>query len=451
MISMGKSGGVYGSGNTGLPQAFSGGKKTQNNQKSIFGAKNKSSVTDIRRMLSRNSQSTQTQAANSWGQESIVTSTLSYSESLRNQRQQTKNTTLALKKLKYQFKSISSKILRSKTSQAAKQAAGQARREIMRLKRQKQNSDSDSDSEEIDAAIAHAQAMERVAKKKAKHLEEEEMMKAAGGICQGDRISEEETKDAQDAESENARNAEEMSAESSADEMSRDLSAYEYAGNEVHAGDSYDISDYIDLGIDAFYAQTGDFMSEMSDFTSEMMQEMSDSLRDLMEEMGLEGDGSRRPQDDEDQTPQQRDERHRQGRCGVPESSFQPPGENERQRGHSHRECRSGFLRHDRDFIFRRCCRRRCIGGACAGDQYYIIGWTYKKKFDIPDTVLVRQTQCPGWFYIKTFLIFVKNHVKTFLDFVKNYTKTFLIFVIISARIGFPCRRSSREQRHIPG
>ena len=278
---MGKPGGAYGSGNVGLPQAFSGGKKTQNNQKSIFGAKNKSSVTDIRRMLSRDSQSAQTQAANSWSQDSIVTSTLSYSESLRNQRQQTKNTTLALKKLKYQFKSISSKILRSKTSQAAKQAAGQARREIMRLKRQKQNSD--SDSEEIDAALAHAQAMERVAKKKAKHLEEEEMMKAAGGICQGDRICEEETKDVQDAESENARNAEEMSAEGSADEVSGDFSAYEYAG------DSYDISDDIDPGMDAFYAQAGEFMSEMSDFTSEMMQEMSDSLRDLMEEMGLDG------------------------------------------------------------------------------------------------------------------------------------------------------------------
>ena len=280
MISMGKSGGVYGSGNTGLPQAFSGGKKTQNNQKSIFGAKNKSSVTDIRRMLSRNSQSTQTQAANSWGQDSIVTSSLSYSESLRNQRQQTKNTTLALKKLKYQFKNISSKILRSKTSQAAKQAAGQARREVLRLKRQKQNSD--SDSEEIEAAIAHAQAMERVAKKKAKHLEEEEMVKAAGGIWQGDRICEEETKDVQDAEAENAQNEEEMSAEDSADEVSGDFSAYEYAA------DSYDISDYIDLGMDEFYAQAGDFMSEMSDFTSEMMKEMSDSLRDLMEEMGLD-------------------------------------------------------------------------------------------------------------------------------------------------------------------
>ena len=287
MISMGKSGGVYGSGNTGLPQAFSGGKKTQNNQKSIFGAKNKSSVTDIRRMLSRNSQSTQTQAANSWGQDSIVTSSLSYSESLRNQRQQTKNTTLALKKLKYQFKNISSKILRSKTSQAAKQAAGQARREVLRLKRQKQNSD--SDSEEIDAAIAHAQAMERVAKKKAKHLEEEEMAKAADGIWQGDRISEEETKDVPDAEAENARNAEEMSAEDSANEVSGDFSAYEYAGNEAYAGDSYDTSDHIALGMDTFYAQAGDFMSEMSDFTSEMMQEMSDSLRDLMEEMGLDG------------------------------------------------------------------------------------------------------------------------------------------------------------------
>lgn len=284
---MGKSGGVYGSGNTGLPQAFSGGRKTQNNQKSIFGAKNKSSVTDIRRMLARDDRYGQMQAANSWSQDSIVTSSLSYSESLRDQRQQTKNTTLALKKLKYQFKNISSKILRSKTSQAAKQAAGQARREVLRLKRQKQNSD--SDSEEIDAAIAHAQAMERVAKKKAKHLEEEEMVKAAGGICPGDRICEEETKDVQDAEAENEQNEEEMSAEGSADEVSRDLSVYEYAGNEAYAGDSYDISDYIDLGMDAFYAQTGDFMSEMSDFTSEMIQEMSDSLRDLMEEMGLDG------------------------------------------------------------------------------------------------------------------------------------------------------------------
>ena len=270
----------------GPTQITFGSRTNQSSANGIFGQQNnttasKNSVSDMKRMLARDSRSTQTQAANSLGQESIVTSTLSYSEALRNQRQQTKNTTLALKKLKYQFKNISSKILRSKTSQAAKQAAGQARREVMRLKRQKQSGNYDDD--EIQAAIDHAKAMERVAKKKAKHLEEEEMAKAARGIWQGDRISEEETKDAQDAEAENVQNAEEMSAESSEEEMSRDLSTYEYAG------DSYDISDYIDLGIDAFYAQTGDFMSEMSDFTSEMMQEMSDSLCDLMEEMGLDG------------------------------------------------------------------------------------------------------------------------------------------------------------------
>ena len=286
MVSMGKYGGTFVRSNSrGTTQITFGSRTNQSSANGIFGQQNnttasKNSVSDIKRMLARDSRSTQTQAANSLGQKSIVTSTLSYSEALRNQRQQTKNTTLALKKLKYQFKNISSKILRSKTSQAAKQAAGQARREVLRLKRQKQNSD--SDSEEIEAAIAHAQAMERVAKKKAKHLEEEEMVKAAGGIWQGDRICEEETKDVQDAEAENAQNEEEMSAEDSADEVSWDFSAYEYAA------DSYDISDYIDLGMDEFYAQAGDFMSEMSDFTSEMMKEMSDSLRDLMEEMGLD-------------------------------------------------------------------------------------------------------------------------------------------------------------------
>lgn len=281
---MGKYGGTFVRSNSrGTTQITFGSRTNQSSANGIFGQQNnttasKNSVSDIKRMPAWDSRSTQTQAANSLGQESIVTSTLSYSEALRNQRQQAKNTTLALKKLKYQFKNISSKILRSKTSQAAKQAAGQARREVLRLKRQKQSGNYDDD--EIEAAINHAKAMERVAKKKAKHLEEEELAKAAGGICQGDRISEEETKDAQDTEAENVQNAE---------EMSRDLSAYEYAGSEAYAGDSYDISDYIDLGIDAFYAQTGDFMSEMSDFTSEMMQEMSDSLRDLMEEMGLDG------------------------------------------------------------------------------------------------------------------------------------------------------------------
>ena len=256
----------------GMTQITFGSRTNQSSANGILGQHNnttasKNSVSDMKRMLARDSRSVQTQA-NSWGQNSIVTSTLSYSESLRNQRQQTKNTTLALKKLKYQFKNISSKILRSKTSQAAKQAAGQARREVLRLKRQKQSGNYDED--EIEAAINHAKAMERVAKKKAKHLEEEEMAKAAGGIWQGEKVcSDEEPREVKDTEAEtDAEEEEKMAEEGYEDE------AYE---------EEYDYPQ-----LDEFLLQTGDLMAAMSDFTSETMQELSDSMRDIMEEMGMD-------------------------------------------------------------------------------------------------------------------------------------------------------------------
>ena len=258
----------------GTTQITFGSRTNQSSANGIFGQQNntiasKNSVSDIKRMLARDSRSTQTQAANSLGQESIVTSTLSYSESLRNQRQQTKNTTLALKKLKYQFKNISSKILRSKTSQAAKQAAGQARREVMRLKRQKQSGNYDDD--EIQAAIDHAKAMERVAKKKAKHLEEEEMAKAAGGIWQGEKVC----TDEEERTSETDQNTDPETEE----EVMREAS---------DAQSDMDLEEYDDPQLDQFLLQTSDLMSEMSDFTSEMMQKLSDSMRDMMDELGMD-------------------------------------------------------------------------------------------------------------------------------------------------------------------
>jgi len=112
-----------------------------------------------------------------------------YREELRISRQNATATQNKLKKLKYQFKSLSSKIIRSKTSASAKQVAGQARREVIRLNNERQ---SGNDSEELQAAIAHAKSMERVAKKKAKHLEEEEMAKAAGGVCGDFQMTDEE-------------------------------------------------------------------------------------------------------------------------------------------------------------------------------------------------------------------------------------------------------------------
>lgn len=255
----------------GTTQITFGSRTNQSSANGIFGQQNnttasKNSVSDIKRMLARDSRSTQTQAANSLGQKSIVTSTLSYSEALRNQRQQTKNTTLALKKLKYQFKNISSKILRSKTSQAAKQAAGQARREVLRLKRQKQSGNYDDD--EIEAAINHAKAMERVAKKKAKHLEEEELAKAAGGIWQGEKVcTDEEERTSDTDQNTDPETEEELPCEASDAQTDMDLEQYDYPQ------------------LDQFLLQTSDFMVEMSDFTSEMIQELSDSMRDIMDEL----------------------------------------------------------------------------------------------------------------------------------------------------------------------
>ena len=274
MISMGKYGGTFVRSNSrGTTQITFGSRTNQSSANGIFGQQNnttasKNSVSDMKRMLARDSRSAQTQA-NSWGQNSIVTSTLSYSESLRNQRQQTKNTTLALKKLKYQFKNISSKILRSKTSQAAKQAAGQARREVLRLKRQKQSGNYDDD--EIEAAINHAKAMERVAKKKAKHLEEEELAKAAGGIWQGEKVC----TDEEERTSETDQNTDPETEE-------------EVVREATEAQSDMDLEEYDDPQLDQFLLQTSDLMAEMSDFTSEMMQELSDSMRDIMEEMGMD-------------------------------------------------------------------------------------------------------------------------------------------------------------------
>ena len=119
-----------------------------------------------------------------------------YSELLRTQRTKAKDVSGKLKKLKYHYKDISSKIMRSKTSAMARQVVSQAKREVLRLKREKQSGK--YDSEEIDAAIVHAKAMERIARKKVKHLEEEELAKACGGLCADNQISDERTEEEQE-------------------------------------------------------------------------------------------------------------------------------------------------------------------------------------------------------------------------------------------------------------
>ena len=245
------------------------GQKQKQNSNALFSKKD---MRDIRR-------SVQTSWSELAGDPSGKTgNTQSYGESLRAQRQQAKDTSLSLKKLKYQFKSLSTKILRSKTSLAARQAAGQARREILRLKSQKQSGK--YDNEELEAAIEHAKAMERVAKKKARHLEEEEMAKCTGGPCAGSRIeeeqlSDEETKAMEENPDDALNHAEEPELVQGQEETDR-----------MSAPDPAMLQNYANCG--SALESMEDVLSSLDEFSDEILNEFSESMKELFDEMGLD-------------------------------------------------------------------------------------------------------------------------------------------------------------------
>lgn len=242
----------------------------------VLFSKQNSNMRDIRRSLSTSWEESSGAPSQISSSNSMFSSTQSYGESLRAQRQQAKNTSLSLKKLKYQFKNLSTKILRSKTSLAAKQVAGQARREVLRLKSKKQSGD--YDSEEIQAAIDHAKAMERVARKKARHLEEEEMAKCTGGSCAGSRIDEEEKLPGEDTKTAGENQKEPDNAEESMDPVQN-----EYAMTDP------------DLAMLQKYANCGtaldslnEVLSSLDEFSDEILDQFSESMKDLFSEMGMD-------------------------------------------------------------------------------------------------------------------------------------------------------------------
>lgn len=245
------------------------GQKQKQNSNALFSKKD---MRDIRR-------SVQTSWSELAGAPSGKTgNTQSYGESLRAQRQKAKDTTLSLKKLKYQFKSLSTKILRSKTSLAARQAAGQARREILRLKSQKQSGK--YDNEELEAAIEHAKAMERVAKKKARHLEEEEMAKCTGGPCAGSRIeeeqlSDEETKAMEENPDDALKHADEPEPVQGQEETDK-----------MAAPDPAMLQNYANCW--SALESMEDVLSSLDEFSDEILKEFSESMKELFDEMGLD-------------------------------------------------------------------------------------------------------------------------------------------------------------------
>lgn len=253
-----------------------GQKQSTQQSSNVLFSKQNSNMRDIRRSLSTSWEESSGAPSQISGSNSMFSSTQSYGESLRAQRQQAKNTSLSLKKLKYQFKNLSTKILRSKTSLAAKQVAGQARREVLRLKSKKQSGD--YDSEEIQAAIDHAKAMERVARKKARHLEEEEMAKCTGGPCAGSKIDAEEKLNGEDTKTAGENQKEPENAQESMDPVQN-----EYALTDP------------DLAMLQMYANCGtaldslnEVLSSHNEFSDEILDQFSESMKDLFSEMGMD-------------------------------------------------------------------------------------------------------------------------------------------------------------------
>ena len=238
-------------------------------------AKGEDSASSLRELLSEKRR----KQKNTSGYEKILQTSSEYGQSIRTDRANQKKSAAKLKKLRYSFKAVSTQIMRSKTSVSAKQVAGKARREVVRLK-QKLTS-SEYDPEEVRIALTHAQKMERVAKKKVKHLMEEEMVKVTGGPCIGELEEREKTKNQIPADKE----------ENISDDFGENISDSQ---EEITAAMQEQMQSYQEMmqtQMEQMQQMTEAYQEEMTsamgDMMSELMEEMEESMKELLEESGL--------------------------------------------------------------------------------------------------------------------------------------------------------------------
>ena len=243
-------------------------------------------VSEIRRMLTgseRTQDGTKPSAKttkNRTVMDEILSSMQNYGQSVKTQRQQTQDTSLAKKKFNYHFKNISAQIIRSKTSMAAKQVATQATREILRLKGEKMSGK--YDSEEVEAAILHAESMERVARKKVRHLEEEELAKASGASFMETPTEEDNTSKSPAAHFTYERTEETTNTVS----FRMQDSCEGYAESTTIDTDPDRLADLATMfsGMDRMFSDAEGLMDELTD---EIMDAFTEGMRDMMDEMGF--------------------------------------------------------------------------------------------------------------------------------------------------------------------
>ena len=207
---------------------------------------------------------------------SVLEQSLSYASQLKASRTKAKESSLEKKKLQYNFKKISSQIVRSKNSVSARKAVQAARHEVTRLKRLKGSGE--YDDEELQLAIDHAKSMEKVAKKKVAHLEQEEMVerahKGAGAALEEIEEKKEESQD----------NSEE-----------EELSEEDFENQLLDIDEEYDATDYqeiyesvqyeIQLQMEELAAENAENAQLIAESTSDSMSQLMDEFNEEMSEM----------------------------------------------------------------------------------------------------------------------------------------------------------------------
>lgn len=162
-----------------------------------------------------------------------------------------------MKKLQYNFKLISTQIMRAKTSSSAAQAVSSARRATVQLRRKRKSGE--YDDAELEAAITHALAMERIAKKHERYLQQEEQ--AQRGVSSDASAMSSDEKDTNDA---------------SGQQQSVDISkAFEETQRDL-AENLSEIPQELAQEIEKLMQEYGDLINEsMEDLGGELMEELS--------------------------------------------------------------------------------------------------------------------------------------------------------------------------------
>lgn len=232
--------------------------------------------------------------------QSVINQSMSYADALKASRTKNKESNLEKKKLQYSYKKISSQIVRSKTSLSARKAASAARREVQRLKRLR--SSGEYDEEELQISIEHAKSMERIAKKKVAHLQQEEMIERGqnGAMAALEEKEEEKQEESEDTE-------DELSEEDQAALEELDPNVYypeeyadgiqaatehiqeemEYRMAEIQAEMEYhmeELAAQMQQQIAEIHENTTGSMDELSE---DMLKMMSDAMEEMTEELDL--------------------------------------------------------------------------------------------------------------------------------------------------------------------